>query len=220
MRLRYFAPVVLFLLSLFTMNFQCRDKFAIKPFENRFEAAVDISPLKKTYTLNDTIWIETDVPGKFLFDLNSNQNINADTGKIDFYASFNEFGTYVQNPPNGFCTVVTQAGVNADRQFSQWGTSIYVKDFGCGQPDYKIKIGLKPNVKGSFWLILGKDRLMGTCTNKVVPYYASISYKYKNVDLGLDVFNALSTNDKGGNDGIVYYTNQIRNREIFVFSVQ
>jgi hypothetical protein len=181
---------------------------------------VDISPLKKTYTLNDTIWIETDVPGKFLFDLNSNQNINADTGKIDFYASFNEFGTYVQNPPNGFCTVVTQAGVNADRQFSQWGTSIYVKDFGCGQPDYKIKIGLKPNVKGSFWLILGKDRLMGTCTNKVVPYYASISYKYKNVDLGLDVFNALSTNDKGGNDGIVYYTNQIRNREIFVFSVQ
>ncbi len=220
MSLKYFTPVILLLLSLLTMNFQCRDKFATKPFEQRFQAEVTISPLKKTYSLTDTIWIETDIPGKFLFDLNSSQNINADTGTIDFGASFNEFGTYVQNPPNGFCIVIAQSGVTVDREFSQWATGISIKNFGCGQPAYKVKTGIRPNIKGSFCLALNQDRLMGTCTNKVIPYYATISYKYKNVDLGLDVFNALSTSDKGGNAGDVFYSNKIRNREVFVFNVQ
>jgi hypothetical protein len=37
---------------------------------------------------------------------------------------------------------------------------------------------------------------------------------------GLDVFNTLSTNDKGGRDGIEFYTNKIINREVFIFRVQ
>jgi hypothetical protein len=220
MSLKYFTPAFLLLLSLLTMNFKCVKDPVLRPYEYSFEAPVSINPVKKTYSLTDTIWVETDVPSKFLFDTKSNQNVAADTGAISFSASFNIFGTSVQNPSTGFCSVITPVGVNAQVQPSQWGTGVNINNFGCGLPNYRLKTGFKPNVKGTFWLILPQSRLMGSCSNKVIPYNAAFSCRFKNVDLGLDVFNTLSTNDKGGRDGIEFYTNKINNREVFVFSVQ
>jgi len=190
-----------------------------KPFDNSFEIPVDIYPLKKVYTLTDTIWIETDVPDKFLFDLKTNRNILVDSGKITFSATFNEFGTYITNPPNGLADVISLGGVNTNRNLSQWATRGFIENYGCGQLNYKCKIGFKPNYKGAYWLSLPKD-LLGSCVNKVIPYYATISFKFKNVDLNMDVFNSLSKNDKGGNDGIKFYTDKINNREGFVFMVE
>ena len=205
--------------SFFTMNFRCMKEDVPKPFDNSFEIPVDIYPLKKVYTLTDTIWIETDVPDKFLFDLKTNRNILVDSGKITFSATFNEFGTYITNPPNGLADVISLGGVNTNRNLSQWATRGFIENYGCGQLNYKCKIGFKPNYKGAYWLYLPKD-LLASCVNKVIPYYATISFKFKNVDLNMDVFNSLSKNDKGGNDGIKFYTDKINNREGFVFMVE
>src|SRR5215204_1834288 len=99
--------ISLVFISFFTMNFRCVKEGVPKPFDNNFEIPVDIYPLKKVYTLTDTIWIETDVPGKFLFDLKTNRNILVDSGKITFSATFNEFGTYITNAPNGLADVIS-----------------------------------------------------------------------------------------------------------------
>ena len=211
--------ISLIIFSVFTMNFRCMKEDVPKPFDNSFEIPVDIYPLKKVYTLTDTIWIETDVPDKFLFDLKTNRNILVDSGKITFSATFNEFGTYITNPPNGLADVISLGGVNTNRNLSQWATRGFIENYGCGQLNYKCKIGFKPNYKGAYWLSLPKD-LLGSCVNKVIPYYATISFKFKNVDLNMDVFNSLSKNDKGGNDGIKFYTDKINNREGFVFMVE
>ena len=205
--------------SLVTMNFRCSKDLPVRPFEQTFEIPVDIYPIKKSYSLNDTIWIETDLSSKLLFDTKTQKNILIDSGSITFGAGFNEFGTYVTNPLNGFCDIITIAGVNTNRQLGHWGTSGTLEDFGCGQLSYRCKVGFKPLVKGTYGLSLGKDLLLGSCLNKSVPYYATVSYRYKNVDLGLDIFNSLSKNDKGGKDGINFYTGQILNREMFVFRV-
>lgn len=211
-------PILLF--ALLSFNFRCVDEAVAKPFEHTFEIPVDIYPLKKVYSLTDTIWLTTDVPTQYLFDTKTNSNVLVDSGMISISAGYNEFGTYITNPPNGFADVITAGGVNLDRFNSQWGTTGYAESYGCGRPDYTCRIGFKPLQKGVYSLMLPTDQFLESCPAKRVPYYASITYRYKNVDLGLDVFNSLSKNDKGGNDGINFYNGKIRDRLVFVFSVQ
>lgn len=216
-----YTLLLLLLIAVFTMNFRCvPENMEQRPYEQSFQVPVDIYPLKKTYSLNDTIWIETDITGKSLFDNRSNQLISADTGQLNFEAAFNRFGTDVTNPPTGFCDVITTRGVNTGRDLGFWGTSGYMDQYGCGLPTYKCRIGFKPLIRGAYFLILANSRLFESCTNKVRPYHAELSYRYKSSDLGLEIFNALSNNDKGGNDGIRFYTGKINNREAFVFKVE
>jgi hypothetical protein len=212
--------LILVPISLSIMNFRCsKEILEPEPPEQAFQIPVSIYPLKKSYSLTDTIWIETDSQTKLIFDTRSNQNILADTGKISFGAVFNRFGASITNPPNGFCDIISLNGVNINRQLSQWGTGFLFDGYGCGQSNYRCKIGFKPNQKGTYFLSLFEEQFMGSCNNKIVPYYALVSYKYKNVDLNLDIFNSLSNNDKGGSDGIKFYTDKINNREFCIFRV-
>jgi hypothetical protein len=222
MKNNYPTTIIILSLSLLLMNFRCHkgEELDIKPTEQTFEVPVDIFPLKKTYSLNDTLWIETDLQSKYLFDIKSNQSMFADTAQITFGASFNLFGTDVTSPPSGFCDVITQNGVSINRQLSYWSTGGTIEAYGCGQSGYKCRIGYKPNIKGTYALSLIQTLPLQSCPNKIEPYYASISFKYKNVDLGVDVFNSLSQNDKGGKDGTKFYTDKINKREIFVFRVE
>ena len=208
------------IVGLLTMNFRCEKDVVVRPFDYTFEIPVAIYPLKKTYSLNDTIWLETDLSGKTLYDNKTRQNILVDSGMITLCTSFNAFGTSITNPANGFSEVTSTSGNNISRDLGHWGTVGYLNDFGCGQTSYRCRIGFKPNYKGNFYLSLPQEGLLGSCTNKVVPYYASTAYKFKNVDLNKDVFDALSKNDKGGNDGVKFYTDKIAKREVFVFKVE
>jgi hypothetical protein len=219
MRNSYLAICLFFLFALMGLNFQCERDFESKPFEQTFQIPVQISPFKKSYPLSDTIWIQTEVPNKFLFDTKTAQSINADSGRIDFSAVFNRFGTDITNPAGGFCDIITSNGINIERGLAQWSTAGSFSNYGCSQPDYRVRIGFVPKVRGTYWLVLFKDILFGSCTNKVNPYYASLSFKYTNPDLNLDVFNALPDDIKGGNNGKGFYTEKINNKEVFIIRV-
>ncbi len=203
-----------------SMNFYCNTKDVGPPLQYNLLIPVNISPVKKSYSLTDTIWITTDVQGKYFFDIKSNKNVLIDTGHITFSVGYNEFGSNIANPPNGFCDVITSNGVNTNRQLSQWGSGGTIENYGCGQPNYTCRIGFKPNEKGTYWIILQKDVELGSCDNKISPYNAEITYKFEGTDLGLDVFNGLSKNDKGGNDGIKGVTQEINDGKIFIFKVE
>ncbi len=217
MKKRSFNITCLVVVAL-AVNFRCSKNMGIRPFEYQFVAGVDIYPLKKTYSLSDTIWIESDLPTKFLFDAISGQSINADTTKVIFRAIYNEIGTSITNPPNGFCQLISSNGNIVQRSEAQWFTGGDL-EYGCGQPDFKCRIGFKPNYKGSFALLLMHEDLLGNCTGKVKRLFAKTSFKYKNVDLNRDVFDSLSQNDKGG-DGGAFYINKINSREGFIIRVQ
>ena len=208
------------IVSFLSIKFQCGRGLEPRPFEHTFEAPVDIFPLKKTYSLIDTIWLETDIPGKVLLDTKTGQNVIADTGKITLRASFNEFGTRITSPANGFCDVITANGLNTDRILFQWGASGSFENYGCGQSNYKGRVGFKPNYKGTYFLSLEKEQLLESCANKVIPYYSTISLKYKSVDLNKDLLESVPVNDIGGNNGRNFYSNEINNRKLFVFRVE
>lgn len=94
-------------LNLFLQNLKGEQSFAYA-----FEAPVDLTPLKKSYALADTIWLETDLPTKHLSDKRSNQVVPADTGMLSVGATLTESGIAVVNPPGGFCEIFTRNGVN------------------------------------------------------------------------------------------------------------
>lgn len=199
------------------MGFRCEEDPI--NFNYNFQVQVDVFPLKKIYSLTDTIWIETDIPNKILFDNKSNQSINADTGQLALMINYNEFTSNTRNPSNGLCDVITANGVNTDRNLFPGGVQTFIV-YGCGQPNYKTRIGFKPNYKGVFRIQFLKDQVFQNCTNKIIKYYATMSYRFKAVDLNLDLLNALPEKDRDGNEGTQLYTQMISNREMFVFKVE
>lgn len=207
-------------ISFFTMNFRCQKEQNIRPFDHHFETGVVIHPVKTTYSLADTIWLETDVSGKLLFDKVSNQLILADTGNISFQASFDGFGLQLSNPPNGFCEIIAPVGVNVTQTFSSWATQGMVKDYGCGQTSYRVRIGFKPNYNGTYGLLLPNDQLVGSCPGKIVLYHAALSYKFKDASLGLAVFNDLASQENLGSDAKKHFISMISERRAFVFKVE
>lgn len=218
-RIILYAAVVFALLSL---NFHCGETDVDeKPFDHEFQIPVKIYPLKKSYSLSDTIWIETDVSNKFLFDTKTNQFVNTDTGRIDFAGVFNRFETDVTSPPDGFCDVITVNGVNAERRLGQWSTTGSLSRYGCSSTDYRCRIGFRPKVKGTYWLALFQDRLFGSCPNKLQPPYASLSFKYdSNADLNLDILNSLPDHLFGGKKGKKIYVNEVDAKEVFIARVE
>jgi len=218
MRKHFFAAITLVAIAILTMDFHCGKDDMSRPFDYQFTATVDIYPLKKFYSLADTIWIETDLPSKYLYDSKSGQSINADTTEIFFRATYGEFGTSITNPPNGFCEIISSNGNIVQPGQSQWATDGYL-NYGCGQPSFKCRIGFKPRFKGAYGIFLMTEDLIGNCPLKIKPLYATLALRYKNVDLNLDVFNTLPASVKGDNTG-AFYINKINNREMFVVNVQ
>lgn len=213
--------LLLLFIATVTMNFHCGKINIDKPYEHTFQIPVDIYPLKKNYALSDTIWIETETTGKTIFDSKTNQYILADTGKITFGGTFNEFGTSITNPADGFCDIITKVGVNINRELSQWATYGALENFGCGDTSYRCRVGFKPNHTGTYYIVLNSHSPnMGSCTDKIIPYYSSLYFQYKNVDLNLDVFNTVADSDIGGRGNRSFYIDRINKREIFVFRVQ
>ena len=211
---------VMLVVSVCSMNVDCnkRGLTDFHPDDYKFEIPVKITELKKTYALADTIWIETNQTAKTLFDLKSNSLVTADTGFITFGGSFNEFGTTITNPPNGFCDVITPAGLNVGKDNGYWGTGVRF-EYGCGQPDYKVRLGFLPHYRGTFYLQLYEQDNLQACPEKHIRYYAQANYKYEALDLGLDIFNSLTDNQQGGKDGRDFYRKEIAAKEIFVFQV-
>jgi len=204
--------IIILFISVLNMGTDCHRTFVDIPFQYTFLIPVNISPLKKSYSVSDTIWLTTNLPGKYIFDTKSNQNVLVDTAQITFGANFFKFGD--EYPYTGFCDVITLNGVNTN------ATGGSIENFGCGQSNYTCKIGFKLNKQGTYWLHLMGERPLANCSTKIIPYHASISYKYEAGDLNMDIFNSLSENDKGGKDGIKFYTGEINNRQLLVVKVE
>jgi hypothetical protein len=211
--------LIIVLVSMCMLNFRCEQDVVQRPFDNAFEIEMNIIPLKKTYSLNDTIWLEAQVSGKQLFDVKTMQLVLADTGYFSFHISYYGFGLRSWLP-NSLANVITFNGVNTDRIASQWSTEAKVENYGCSQLSYTLKIGFKPNHRGTYSILLPKDLLLGSCINKIIPYNATISFKFPNTDLNLDVFNAFAQSENLGSDQKKHFTEKLNRREMFVFNVQ
>ena len=220
---RHLKILSLLAASVLSANFQCQDDIEPEPPAQTFDMPVRLYPARKVYALGDTIWLETDVPDKFLLDTKAGQKVNVDSAQFDFRATFNRFGTQVTNPPEGFCDVITAAGVNTNRELAHWATSGTVNQVGCGQPDYRVRIGFRLKVPGTYAFALQQDQYLGSCSGKAVPYYAGLAFRFQNADLNLDVLEAPAA--QGGvtasdDSAVPYYREELRQGRAFIVRVE
>jgi hypothetical protein len=208
------------IISSLMLNFRCGRDRVERVFDQTFEIPVTISPLKKSYALTDTIWVETEVSGKLLYETKTNQVILVDTGALNFGVTYYGFGLNRKAPEGGFCDVITLNGVNTNRTLTEWTNHGHIENFGCTSTSYRVRMGFNPNHTGTYSLILPQEFFLNSCSNKVVPYKAATYYKFAAADLNLDVFNNFADLENLPKSKKTYFIDKVNNREMFVFRVE
>ena len=219
---RHLKAISLIAASVLASNFRCKQEVEPLLPEQVFEVPVKLYPARKTYSLADTIWLETDVPDKFLLDTKTGQKVKVDSAQLPLRATLNRFGTQITNPPGGFADVITTSGVNTNRELGHWATTGFLDAFGCGQLNYRARIGFRLTVQGTYAFALWTDQheLLGTCPGRVAPYYAFLNYRFQNADRNLDLLNSLTSINGISKESIAYYQKEVQQGRAFVVKVK
>lgn len=175
--------------ALLTLNFQCDKEDPYR--ENKFEFVqkLEVYPLKKTYAVNDTIWIEFNNSDKRLFDQKSNSSVLFDTGSI--FA-----GLYMKplyNTPtagaDGFADFVVRDAVQVD-SFNHDAFGIFVYKL-CSEPDFHFKIGFVVRSRGFYALHTGRYRAVACPVNTNLSFTSEISFSFNISDTNRDVYEQI-----------------------------
>lgn len=179
------------------MGTQC-DKEDIE-YKYNFIEKIDLFPAKKSYKVDDTIWLQYTNTSRWLHDNLTNQNIIADTVSVQFQVSFNTRYNAPFNPPGGFCDYVTINGVNVGRYLGDRGTG-FLFTFGCaGNNSYDFKIGVVPKQKGIYSLdMYGTPRSVSACSNRISGFpLSTLEYRFNVADGNKDVFLTIPSYARG-----------------------
>ncbi|GAB3194910.1 hypothetical protein GCM10027293_04210 [Pontibacter aydingkolensis] len=98
------------------MGFQCGDDYLPEPEPAQiFKETLSLNPFKKTYSIGDTIWIETNINDKHLFDSKSGREVLVDSVSLPIELSYSAL-YQVYTRPEGFCKVVTSSPVEENTE--------------------------------------------------------------------------------------------------------
>src|SRR5215213_7547868 len=79
MKTKFFQLAIFIVMSSSMMGFHCgKDSGVLTPVY-QFTEKISLAPYKKTYAINDTIWVQFQTTDKKLFDKLSNSRVSTDT---------------------------------------------------------------------------------------------------------------------------------------------
>lgn len=207
--------------ALFTFGFQCGKDSIAPELKYNFRIPVDVYPLKKSYRLTDTIWIEADINGKALYDTISKQNVVVDSASLSLDVRYVQLAATNTNPPDGFCQIISAANNNIYRQLYKGTTSANFSNYGCGQTSLRWKLGFKPNYTGTYAIFLSSGGSLQFCQGVRQSYYAPYSFQYKPTDLNKDLFDALPDTARKNDDyQLPYFTDGFIRKTILIVKVE
>lgn len=160
--------------GLLMMNLQCDKEEQLPPLKYEFSEKLNLYPLKNSYAINDTIWIELPKTDKRLYDTKTNQTILLDTGIINFGANISPLYNTPVHPADGFGDFVTFDATKVD-SFNHDAFGIYIQK-QCSEPDFHFKIGFIPKYKGYYALPVGGNGV--TSCGTATTLFAEIGYSF------------------------------------------
>lgn len=196
------------------MGFQCEDEPAEPEPANIYKETLSLTPFKKSYTVGDTIWIETSLNDKRLFDSKSGQKVLVDSVSIPIELSYTALYQVYYRPAEGFCKVVSSDPVEAETQRYE-RTTFILASYGCNQPDYRFKVGIVLLSPGVYSLTIAEKNYSYNCLKQ--QEYAErsqISYTFGLNDTNKDVFLAIPPISRGGLN-----TEKIDSKEQYIVKV-
>ena len=208
---------ILFLFTsvIFSTGFQCHKDFRPSPPEYEFAEKLSLSPYKKTYALNDTIWVQFQTNGKNLFDKLSNSHILTDTTYLQ--TRFNYHFRYpAGTTPELFSEVIVDNPI--DLTFTPLYSYYNILSFktSCSSSNYLIKVAFILKKKGIFSIEphISPER----CPNKIKWYNATSNFVFDLLDCNKDVWLSIPAASRGGELGFTDV--RIDKKEVFVFKVE
>ena len=215
MKIHSLIGLLLLLLSTgFLQGLQCYKDFPIAAPKYEFSEKLSLTPYKKTYSLNDTIWVQFQTSNKSLFDKLSNSRILTDTTNLN--VRFNYHFRY----PRG-TTFQYYSEPIVDNPMNLTFTSPYtyynMLSFrtSCTSSNYLIKVAFVLKAKGIF--SIEPHILPESCPNKLEHYYSTSNFIFDLTDCNKDVWLSIPPNSRSGELGFTDV--RIDNKEIFVFEV-
>ena len=224
--------ITILFFAVLSYNFQCGKEDPI-PGSTRevtnLEMALDIYPVKKKYTLGDTIWIEANQPDKKLTDLKSDTQIPIEAAQFNIPFMFHVLNKQVLVPGGGFCQfigpetleIVTSNGYFDSRYNVYWNYNTgTIQKFGCDRGEYKFKIGIKLKAKGIFYIGLGASRIENCGLNNENLYQDTyLSFRFNEQDVNTDIYNESPKLPETDPYRIGFDTNLLRDKRAFVVQV-
>ena len=197
------------------MGMQCgKDHISPDP-TYEYSEKLSLTPYKKVYSINDTIWVQFQTNNKSLYDKLSNSRISTDSMYLsgDFY--------YHRRYPNDnvqefFCNV------NIDNSFNPEFTTMYtiynVLNFktNCDSNRYFFKVGFIPKKIGIY--SIEPNLQVVPCPNKVNGIYSTLKFIFDLADCNKDVWLSIPSASRGGELGSTDVS--IDKKEMFVFKVE
>ncbi|WP_090389310.1 hypothetical protein [Niabella drilacis] len=199
-----FATVSIFMLfSILSFNFQCgkdRELPAKLAEPVVIEIPLQIYPVKKTYAVDDTIWIETTLPSKMLPDVKNKTTILVDTIWLNIPFTYQVLTKQTLVPTGGFCEFINpqQLSLSISPGYYDPKYNVYwnynagvVQHFSFKEMGYQVKVGIRLNARGAFYI-----GLSGSLVNSITPgnnHNANqyVSFRFDTPDVNLDVYNDL-----------------------------
>jgi hypothetical protein len=201
--------------TLLTMGFQCvKDYVELKP-TYEFSEKLTLTPYKKSYNINDTIWVQFQTTNKSLFDRLSNSQIPTDTTFLQVNFSYHK-RYIIGNNPEFFCD--TKVDNPLDLSFTTlylWYNVLNYKT-DCNTSNYFIKVGFIPKKTGIF--SIEPHIALAYCTNRINRPYSTLQFTFDLADCNKDVWLSIPPASRGGELGFTDVS--IDKKELFVFKVE
>lgn len=173
------------------MGFKChKDTGDYIPFKQSFKESINLSPVRKTYNVNDTIWLSFSTTDKSLFDTVSKQRLPTNDIKFKFGCVLLPKYNTPANLSNSFCKFILSNNVVPAYDTTQFGARVFY-DVGCdGQFTYTINLGVVLKYPGIYLLnLFDAGVMLQSCGNQVSPYQSSeLRFVYNLLDCNKDVF--------------------------------
>lgn len=216
MRKKYLMVFTLAGVALITMGLQCGKEFPpeIIPVY-KYAENLTLTPFKKVYAIDDTIWVQFQTTNKTLYDKLSNRRLSTDTTFLKVF--FNLTRQYpVEFNLENYADVTVQNGLNVN-----FGPVIAPRDgltfnTDCNNDPYFFKVGIVLKKTGVFSLEPGA--IVTPCPDKKSVLPSSFIFTFDLADCNKDVWLPIASQS---NNGLGSYIDVgIDRKEVFAFKVE
>ena len=198
-----------------TMGMQCNKEMPPPNPVFQYTAKLSLTPLKKVYSINDTIWIEYKTADKTLFDKLSASNISTDT------TSLKVFFTLIKQYPidrniDTYASVVVENGL--DINFGPLVSTRNDLNFitYCNNDPYYFKVGIILLKTGVYSLQPGA--VVSPCPDKKTNLPSTFMYTFDLPDCNYSVWKSIATQSANGQDSYIGFG--IEGKQIFAIKVE
>lgn len=197
------------------MGFQCEKLYTIPVPTYEFTEKLSLTPYKKIYAINDTIWVQFQTTNKTLFDKLSGNRVATDTSFLQVGFSLNRLFP-LGNTVELFSDVKVENGLNIlFKPLSQSNNDLTFKT-ACSDNRYFFRIGIIPKKIGVYIVAARSD--VSPCPTQINQPYSTFKFTFDLADCNKDIFLSIPPESRGGQLG--YTDVSIDKKELFAFKVE